>query len=246
MSRFRRSPASAFLSAAIAIPLVIATQTPPIAAPHYKVGQPYQIAGKWYYPKAEPAYDRQGIASWYGAGFHRGPTANGEVYDMHGLNAAHPTLPLPSYAYVTNLANGRQLLVRINNRGPFVGDRLIDLSVRAAKLLGTYDQGLERVRVTYAGRAPLSGGEVEERKFLLAQAWYKAPAATAVASAPAVQTAPLRPTVVAMAPVARRAAPDKPPADGIRLVAQLESEAVAEVEGVWRDAMRTVNRKPWR
>jgi len=132
----------------------------------YKVGDPYQVGGLWYDPREQPDYDRVGIASWYGTDFHARRTANGEVYDMNALTAAHPTLPMPSYAYVTNLSNGRTILVRINDRGPYVADRVIDLSQRSARELGLERGGTGRVRVKYAGRAPLDGNDVRERQFL--------------------------------------------------------------------------------
>ena len=125
---------------------------------NYKIGQPYQQSGKTFYPSENPNYRAEGIASWYGPDFHGRPTANGEIYDMHGLSAAHPTLPMPSYLRVTNLGNGRSIIVRLNNRGPFAHNRLIDLSVGTAKALDFYGQGLARVRVEYVGRAPLEGG----------------------------------------------------------------------------------------
>ena len=118
---------------------------------YYKLGSPYQIEGVWYYPNYDPHYDRTGIASWYGPKFHGRPTANGERFDMNEVSAAHPTLPLPSRVRVTNIENGRQLVVRVNDRGPFIGDRLIDLSRRAAQLLGFHRKGLARVRVEYLG-----------------------------------------------------------------------------------------------
>ncbi|MEQ9518715.1 MAG: septal ring lytic transglycosylase RlpA family protein [Parvibaculum sp.] len=123
----------------------------------YKVGSPYQIAGRWYTPKEDERYDREGIASWYGPNFHGKPTANGEVFDQNLVTAAHPTLPMPIYARVTNLENGRSLIVRINDRGPFVADREIDLSRRSAELLGYLNKGTARVRVQYLRRAPLEG-----------------------------------------------------------------------------------------
>lgn len=132
----------------------------------YKVGSPYQIAGQWYVPRVEPDYDRVGIASWYGSDFHGRKTANGEIYDMHALTAAHPTLPLPSLAYVTNLETGRTILVRINDRGPYAHGRLIDLSRRSAEELGFATRGLSKVRVRYAGPAPLDGNDAAERRFL--------------------------------------------------------------------------------
>ncbi len=123
----------------------------------YKVGQPYKIDGRWYYPEFDPNYDEVGIASWYGSDFHGHATANGETFDRHELTAAHPTLPLPSIVRVTNLANHRQVELRVNDRGPFVGDRLIDLSEEAARELGFERQGLARVRVQFVGLADASG-----------------------------------------------------------------------------------------
>jgi len=137
----------------------------------YKVGRPYQVGGRWYHPHEDPSYDRTGIASWYGTQFHGRKTSNGEIYDMHALTAGHPTLPMPSYAYVTNLQNGRTILVRINDRGPYAKDRLIDLSYRSAHVLGFHRSGLARVRVRYAGRAPLNGDDSAERRYLAAQGW---------------------------------------------------------------------------
>ncbi len=149
----------------------------------YKVGRPYRVGGRWYHPHEDPNYNRLGTASWYGNAFHGRKTANGEVYDMYALTAGHPTLPLPSYAYVTNLQNGRTVLVRINDRGPYAKDRLIDLSYQTARALGYHNQGLARVRVRYAGRAPLNGDDSAERRFLASQSWSgsrvsAAPAAT--------------------------------------------------------------------
>jgi rare lipoprotein A len=135
----------------------------------YKLGKPYVIGGRWYTPRAQPGYDEKGIASWYGDDFHGRKTSNGEIYDMNRLSAAHPTLPLPSYAYVTNLENGRTVLVRVNDRGPYVGNRVIDLSRASAEALGTKGKGLGQVRVRYAGRAPLSGDDRRERQFLRSQ-----------------------------------------------------------------------------
>lgn len=113
----------------------------------YKVGQPYQINGQWYYPREDYSYDETGVASWYGADFHEKATANGEFYNKNELTAAHKTLPLPTLARVTNLENGRSIVVRINDRGPFSGARIIDMSQRAAQLLGFEAQGTAKVRV---------------------------------------------------------------------------------------------------
>lgn len=128
-------------------------------------GRPYQIRGQWYHPKEDPNYRKAGQASWYGSAFHGRLTANGEVYDMHHLTAAHPTMPLPSYARVTNLEDGTSLVVRVNDRGPFVNGRIIDLSRRSAELLGTKGSGVARVEVEYLGRAPLHG---QDEQFLMA------------------------------------------------------------------------------
>ncbi|WP_142416763.1 septal ring lytic transglycosylase RlpA family protein [Bartonella massiliensis] len=119
------------------------------------VGRPYQIKGKWYYPEHDPTYKRVGEASWYGSDFHGRLTANGEIYDMNLLTAAHPTMPLPSYARVTNLKNGSSLIVRVNDRGPFMKDRIIDLSKQAAAILGYVDKGVADVKVEYISEAPV-------------------------------------------------------------------------------------------
>lgn len=149
----------------------------PIGGGVYKVGKPYMIRGQMYYPSEDPSYDRTGLASFYDRGFHGGRTANGEVFDTSRLNAAHPTMPMPSYARVTNLENGRTILVRVNNRGPYAPGRIIDLSRRSAEILGFSHRGLARVRVTYAGRAPMDGSDHAERAFLARQPWYNAQAA---------------------------------------------------------------------
>ncbi len=125
------------------------------AGPHFKIGDAYEVDGKWYHPKFVTAYEATGIASWYGASYDGHETANGEIYDVEALTAAHPTLPLPSLVEVTNLANGRSLVLRVNDRGPFLKGRLIDLSQAAAHELGFEDQGLARVHVQYLGLARL-------------------------------------------------------------------------------------------
>lgn len=113
----------------------------------YKVGNPYKVLGKWYYPKEDYNYVETGIASWYGKDFHAKYTANGEIYDMNTLTAAHRTLPLPSIVRVTNLENGRSLVLRVNDRGPFAKNRIIDISKRGAQLLGFQAQGTAKVKV---------------------------------------------------------------------------------------------------
>jgi rare lipoprotein A len=144
-------------TARVTPPPVPAAPGAPVPNPAYKVGNPYQVAGVWYYPREQPDYDETGIASWYGSAFHGQVTADGEVFDRNAITAASPTLPMPVNVRVTNLQNGRSIVVRVNDRGPFVNGRIIDLSERAADLLGYKTQGTARVRVTYLGRADLHG-----------------------------------------------------------------------------------------
>jgi len=147
--------------------------------------RPYQVRGRWYTPKEQPDYEEVGMASWYGDAFNGRPTSTGERFDMHALTAAHKTLPLPGLVEVTNLENGRRLVVRINDRGPFVDSRIIDLSREAASELGMLSQGVGRVRVRYLGRAPQQGGGT------LLRASAPAPRVSAPVSAPAFAPAPI-------------------------------------------------------
>ena len=144
---------------------------------YYKVGTPYTINGVRYVPREDTRYDRTGYASWYGEKFHGRRTANGETYNMNDLTAAHPTLPLPTHVRVTNLANGKSLVLRVNDRGPFAKGRIIDVSKQAAKKLGFYNQGTAKVRVQYIGRAPL-------------ESYVAAPAKTTTAERKAADAAP--------------------------------------------------------
>ncbi len=118
--------------------------------------KPYQVRGVWYRPRYDPDYDEKGVASWYGEQFHNRNTANGETFDMDVPSAAHKTLPLPSIVEVTDLDTGRKIRVRVNDRGPFVDGRIIDLSKAAAEQLGIARKGVARVRVRYLG--PASAG----------------------------------------------------------------------------------------
>jgi rare lipoprotein A len=141
-------------------PRVVALGDPvPKGGGVYRVGKPYTVAGRVYVPEEDVNYREEGLASWYGDDFHGRLTANGEVFDMASLTAAHPTLPMPCYARVTNLSNGKSLVVRVNDRGPYHGNRLIDVSNRAAELLEFKGYGVARVRVEYVGRAPLEGSD---------------------------------------------------------------------------------------
>ncbi|MFK8251245.1 septal ring lytic transglycosylase RlpA family protein [Ancylobacter terrae] len=143
-----------------ASPRVVAMGQPvPKGGGAYRVGKPYQVAGKTYVPNENTRYRAEGIASWYGEDFHGRLTANGEVFDMESIAAAHPTLPMPSYVRITNLNNGRSMIVRVNDRGPYHSDRVIDVSQRAADLLGFKARGTARVKVEYAGRAPIEGSD---------------------------------------------------------------------------------------
>lgn len=152
--------------------LVAAGKPVPKGGGRYVVGKKYKIAGKWYYPKHEPNYKKSGLASWYGPTFHGRKTANGEIFDRNALTAAHTTMPLPSYARVTNTENGRSMIVRVNDRGPFHGNRVIDLSERVATMLGTKSKGVAKVKVEYVGRAPLHG---QDEQYLMAS--YAGPGA---------------------------------------------------------------------
>ena len=125
----------------------------------YRIGKPYIVGGRIYVPEEDVNYREVGMASWYGDDFHGRLTANGEVFDMGALTAAHPTLPMPCYARVTNLSNGKSLIVRVNDRGPYHGNRLIDVSNKAAELLEFKGNGVARVQVEYVGRAPLEGSD---------------------------------------------------------------------------------------
>ena len=141
-------------------PRVVALGDPvPKGGGTYRIGKPYTVGGQVYVPEEDANYRAEGMASWYGDDFHGRLTANGEVFDMGSLTAAHPTLPLPSYARVTNLRNGKSLIVRVNDRGPYHGNRLIDVSNKAAELLDFKGNGVAKVRVEYVGRAPLEGSD---------------------------------------------------------------------------------------
>jgi len=141
-------------------PRVVAYGAPvPKGGGTYRVGKPYTVGGRVYVPEEDADYRAEGMASWYGDDFHGRLTANGEVFDMGALTAAHPTLPMPCYARVTNLSNGKSLIVRVNDRGPYHGNRLIDVSNKAAELLEFKGNGVARVRVEYVGRAPLEGSD---------------------------------------------------------------------------------------
>jgi rare lipoprotein A len=148
-----------------ASPRVVADGEPvPKGGGVYRVGKPYVVAGRVYVPEADPNYSAVGLASWYGDDFHGRYTANGEIFDKDSISAAHPTLPLPSYVRVTNLSNRKSIIVRVNDRGPYAHNRLIDVSTKTAKLLGFYGHGVAKVKVDYVGQAPLAGSD--DRKLM--------------------------------------------------------------------------------
>jgi rare lipoprotein A (peptidoglycan hydrolase) len=170
-----------------------------------QVGQPYEVAGKIYEPKVDTTYDSVGMASWYGGQFHGRTTANGEIFDRTAISAAHPTLPLPSYVRVTNMRNDRSIVVRVNDRGPYSSERLIDVSEQTAALLGFRKRGLTQVRVEYISSAPPEG---EDKSVLLATYQGPPPAEPRLllaSSAPSGPAAP-RPIAFASEPVPQPAA----------------------------------------
>jgi rare lipoprotein A len=153
-------------------PRVTNNPNPPKGGGRQMVGKPYTVRGKTYYPEANPAaYAAAGEASWYGADFHGRRTANGEIFSANAITAAHPTLPLPSYVRVTNQQNGRSVVVRVNDRGPYMPGRIIDLSHRAANMLGYVGRGSTDVQIEYVGPAPLEG---DDTRMLMAS--YSGPA----------------------------------------------------------------------
>jgi rare lipoprotein A len=156
----------------------------------YKVGTPYQIDGTWYYPSEDWNYDETGIASWYGEQFHGKYTANGEIFDLNQMTAAHRTLPMPTVVRVTNLENGRSIEVRVNDRGPYARGRIIDMSRRAAQLLGYEGQGTAKVRVQIDVPASIQAASLAGRRGT----------EPAVAAAPPPQAAPLKPVAAEALP----------------------------------------------
>ncbi len=201
-------------------PRVVADGEPvPKGGGNYRVGKPYVVGGRTYVPEENINYRSEGTASWYGDDFHGRLTANGEVFDMHSISAAHPTLPMPSYVRVTNLANRRSIIVRVNDRGPYAGNRVIDVSVKTAQLLGFHGNGLAQVRVEYVGPAPLQGSDDRQLVATLSQDRpAPTPSDVRVASA-----RPFLPEVTTSAPSERRSVPvppERPYALGQQMPAQ--------------------------
>src|ERR1700737_1652434 len=211
-------------------PRVVAFGEPvPKGGGTYRVGKPYTVAGRVYVPEEDASYREEGMASWYGDDFHGRLTANGEVFDMASLTAAHPTLPMPSYARVTNLSNGKSLVVRVNDRGPYHGNRLIDVSNKAAELLEFKGNGVAHVRVEYVGRAPLEGSDDRQ---LLATLRTGVPAP----SPSLVRVASARPFVPEIASNGRRIRGEVPVPDGRPYNLGNSSEDLASINATSQSA----------
>jgi len=181
----------------------------------YKVGKPYQVAGVWYYPSENWSYDETGIASWYGPNFHGKDTANGEVFDQWAVSAAHKTLPMPSLVRVTNLENGRSLVIRINDRGPFKPGRIIDLSRRSAQLLGTEAKGTARVRVQILAKesqAMAQRAKGGNSQAPIMQAAPVTPVETVAVELPPIETVRVEPLAPPTAPP-----PSNPPVSAVQV-----------------------------
>lgn len=233
MSRFWRQIAVVVFAGAT----VIGCQTPqppapkPVSTPKpsaiYKVGDPYQIGGTWYYPHEQPDYDETGVASWYGPGFYGKTTANGEIYDAGDLTAAHRTLPMPVNVRVTNLENGKSMVLRVNDRGPFAKGRIIDVSEHAAQMLGFHQQGVTKVRVTYIGVADINGVPADTTPANVASAARAAPQSVVqeggLDALPGVKVSSSRKTVEK--PVAQAA----PPPPMTHALGQVSNEPVPSV-----------------
>ncbi len=202
-----------------ASPRMVSSGSIPRGGGQYLVGHPYSIAGRTYYPAENPNYTAVGTASWYGDAFNGRKTANGEVYDMNAISAAHPTMPLPSYARVTNLNNNYSIIVRVNDRGPYHGGRVMDVSSRVADALNFKNAGTGHVKVEYIGRAPMEGSD--DRILLASLRTDGGPAGIDGAPASQVMVAKAEPLpaprgpeprapepVIAFAPELREAAPE--------------------------------------
>jgi rare lipoprotein A len=187
----------------------------------YKIGNPYQIKNVWYYPAVDYEYDETGIASWYGQKFHGRQTANGEIYNMNDLTAAHKTLPLPSWVEVTNLENGRQIRLRLNDRGPYAKSRIIDVSRRGAQLLGFQINGTAKVRVRILAResrqlaARMKGGATIEE--------VGSPITIDKLPTASVNTEPLAP------PPGAKASPQPPASAKVQVVAIAPEQPVTQI-----------------
>jgi rare lipoprotein A len=220
-------PSGAQLSAAR--PAVIETPTTAKKTASRGTDKPYVVAGKTYAPQKDPTgYKTEGLASYYGAGFHGRSTSNGETFDLTSISAAHPTLPLPCYARVTNVANGRSIVVRVNDRGPFHKSRVVDVSQRTAELLDFRRKGTARVKVEYVGPAPAQGGDQE--RLLATYTDKKATMGeTLLAMLPSMPDLPSLPKLPNLLPGHGRSEPAKPadPAPATAVIPPTSPTAVA-------------------
>ena len=203
----------------------------------YRVGRPYTVAGQTYIPEENRRYRNEGLASWYGDDFHGRLTANGEVYDMHAISAAHPTMPMPSYARVTNMRTNRSIIVRVNDRGPYHANREIDVSSKAAELLGFRGHGVAKVRVEYVGPAPLAGTDDRQLMATLRENGEPAPAPSGVMVASA------RPFLPNMS--GRASVRDDMPVPQARPFDLGQADRVAVAEAYQGPRMRTVEARAY-
>lgn len=204
--------------------------SPVKANPHYKIGAPYEIDGRTYTPMADPGHEEIGVASWYGDAFHGKLTANGEIFDKRRLSAAHRTLPMPTIVEVENLENGRTIRVRVNDRGPFARDRVIDLSHAAADALGFTAQGTAKVRVRYLAEANLADLAPLPRE--AAQAFVSAGQREAAVATPAAARRDPLADLIARSAGAPAAAAAKPVATTDLWVEVAEVDDVAKLSGM--------------
>lgn len=215
--------------------------------PHYGPvkANPYTVLGQTYYPIGDGrAYRETGTASWYGTKFHGQPTANGEKYDLYGMSAAHKTLPLPSYVKVTNLDNGRTVTLRVNDRGPFYSDRIIDLSFAAAKKLGYAESGTARVKVEGIDPEQWWARQGKQPPLVLAQAQQAARKPAATLAQPVEQyTPPPQQHAGATLPleVARH---DQPAGEGDALFLQVGAFANPDAAQLLRDKLSSFTEAP--
>ena len=204
----------------------------PASKGRYKVGSPYQIKGVWYYPRVDFSYDETGVASWYGPNFHGKQTANGEIFDQTAVSAAHRTLPMPSVVRVTNLGNGRALVVRINDRGPFAHGRIIDLSKRGAQLLGFERQGIAKVRVQILPEESRAAAELARNggnpRPVVASTNANAPDAVPVATVSVESLTPVPGATEAPKPKEETASPRKTGPSAVELARQSRGDILTD------------------
>jgi rare lipoprotein A len=266
--RQNRRPAELALLAALGFVLTACSSSGPHVSdgrgagyhrgqPSYKVGSPYQINGKWYTPRVDYSYDETGLASWYGEAFDGQATANGEIFNLNELSAAHKTLPLPSVVEVTNMRNGRSMRLRVNDRGPYVDGRIIDVSRRAAQLLGFEMAGTTPVRVRILKEESIQVAEAAKHgqtgNVMLAAATMAttapppprpAPQPPLMTSAPPPPIADVPPPEMLPPPAVREAPTSAPPP--VRIAAGSPSQQIAETRPRWPSLISAAHAEPLR